>query len=66
MKTGSILMSKWKKDSSWIVVYRFPSHTQHVWRLGHREVRFRQREELEAQLQWSISSVRQRLAEGTW
>ena len=62
-----------EQDSPWIVVYRSPSHTQHPWRLGRREVRFRQREEIEAQLQWLISSVRQRLAkgylvlvEGTW
>ena len=40
-----------EKDSNWIVVYRSPSHTQHPWRLGRREVRFRQREEIEAQLQ---------------
>ena len=53
-----------EKDSPRIVIYRSPSHTQHPWRLGRREVPFRQREEMEAQLQWLISSVRQRLAKG--
>ena len=50
-----------EKDSPWIVVYRSP---QHPWRLGRREACFRQREEIEAQLKWLISSVRQRLAKG--
>ena len=67
------LNAQMEKDSPWIVVYRSPSHTHHSWKLGHRQVRFRQRDEFEAQIQWLISSVRQRLAkgclvlvEGTW
>ena len=47
-------------------------HTQHPWRLGRRGVRFTQREEMEAQLQWLISLVQRPakgclvLVEGTW
>ena len=62
-----------EKESPWIVVYRSPSHTHHSWKLGRRQVRFKQRDEFEAQIQWLISSVRQSLAkgclvlvEGTW
>ena len=62
-----------EKDSPWIVVYRSPSHTHHSWKLGRRQVRFKQRDEFEARIQWLISSVRQRpakgclvLVEGTW
>ena len=53
-----------EKHSPWIVVYRFPSHTHHSWKLGRRQVRFRQREEIEAQIHCLISSVRQRQAKG--
>ena len=67
------LDAQMEKDSPWIVVYRSPSHTHQSWKLGRRQVRFRQREEIVAQIHWLISSVRQRLAkgclvlvEGTW
>ena len=58
------LDAQMEQDSPWIVVYRSPSHTHHSWKLGRRQVRFRQRDEFEAQIQWLISSVRQRLAKG--
>ena len=58
------LNAQMEKDSPWIVVYRSPSHTHHSWQLGRRQVRFKQRDEFEAQIQWLISSVRQRLAKG--
>ena len=66
-------MSGWRRTHPWFVVDRFPSHTQHPWGLGRREARLRQHEEIQAQLQWLTSSIRQRLAkgcfvlvEGTW
>ena len=58
------LNAQMEKDSPWIVVYRSPSHTNHSWKLGRRHARFRQRDEFESQIQWLISSVRQRLAKG--
>ena len=67
------LNAQMEKDSPWIVVYRSLSHTHHSWKLGRGQVRSRQRDEIEAQIQWFSSSVRQRLAkgclllvEGTW
>ena len=64
------LNAQMEKDSPWMVVYRSPIHTHHSWKLGRRQVRFRQRDEFEAQIQWLISSVRQRQAkgclDGTW
>ena len=58
------LNAQMEKDSPWIVVYRSPRHTHHSWKLGRRHVRVRQSDEFEAQIQWLISSVRQRLAKG--
>ena len=62
-----------ERDSPWIVVYRFPAHTRHSWKRRHKQLQLKQRDEFEAQIQWLISSVRQRLAigclvlvEGTW
>ena len=62
--------------SSWfcsVACFFFRTVTHHSWKLGRGQVRFRHRDEIEAQIQWLISSVRQRLAkgclvsvEGTW
>ena len=67
------LNAQMERDSLWIVVYRFPAHTRHSSKLGHRQTQPKQRDEFEAQIQWLILSVRQRLAkgclvlvEGTW
>ena len=67
------LNAQMERDSPWIVVYRFPAHTRHSWKLGHRQMQPKQRDEFGAQIQWLISSVRHRLAkgclvlvEGTW
>ena len=59
------LNAQMEKDSPWIVCLQIPkSHTHHSWKLGRRQVRFKQRDEFEAQIQWLVSSVRQRLAKG--
>ena len=64
-------MLKWKKIHLGLFTDFHVTH--HSWELGRRHVRVRQSDEVEAQIQWLISSARQRLAkgclvlaEGTW
>ena len=62
-KTEKELNAQMEKDSLWIVVYRSPSHTSFL-ETGTWTGAFKQRDEFEAQIQWLISSVRQRRAKG--
>ena len=43
------LNAQMERDSPWIVVYRFPAHTRHSWKLGHRQTQPKQRDEFGAQ-----------------
>ena len=56
-------MPKWKKIH-FGSLFTDPQVTHHSWKLGRGQVRFKQRDEFEAQIQWLISSVRQRRAKG--